>query len=563
MENNFSDISAFAAENDRLFINDNRYFWKQEKIVKGKKATTEEVMISNFIIEPFYLLRNPNNPKRIFRIVNYLGQSETLTCSVKSMTNIGEFRAVVEAQGNFVINAQFDQFTHIKEVIYAQEKNAIEIDTLGYQLGTELYAFGNGIFDGTKFYSVNDFGICTIGENHYFIPEYSEIYIHDAAYTERRKFKYKKGKVNVKDWSKLILDCYGKNGMVGIAYVIACMFRDIIFDKIGRFPLLCLFGAPQSGKSTFRDSFMYLFGDPQTTPSLGSASSPKSFNRKLAQYRNGLIVFEEYKNDIDKSLIEMLKGIYDGIGYERAETSNDNRTKTTPVNSSVIVCGQQMPTKEPALFSRSIMLVFDKMSFSSQENKAYSLLKATQAEGLGQVQTSILKHRRLIKERFKEEFDSILNDLISDIMKDDSFPQRWLENIAIIVTPFKILQDVIDFGFDYTTLLHILCDKMKVQGGIMQENNEVNVFFEILDDLIDKKMINAEDYKDINDGTKRSLSFCYKSIYGQYVAQCKRENLLSIEKHSLTSYLKSSVGFKEYKQQKINGKPKWFFHFEF
>ena len=564
MENNFSSISKFAeVNNDLLSVEDNCYFWKTETVVKGKKQEPVINMISNFIIEPLYLLRSQHNPKRIFKIVNHLDQSETLTCSVKSMTNIGEFKAVVEAQGNFIINAQFEQYAHIKESIYAQEKNAVEIDTLGHQLGTSLYAFGNGIFDGKKFYSVNDFGICTIGENNYFIPEYSEIYIHDAAYTERRKFKYKQGKADVTQWSKLILECFGTNGNVGIGYIVACLFRDVIFNKIGRFPMLYLFGAPQSGKSTFRDSFMYLFGDPQTTPSLGSASSPKSFNRKLAQYRNGLIVFEEYKNDIQTSLIEMLKGIYDGIGYERAETSNDNRTKTTPVNSSVIVCGQEMPTKEAALFSRSIMLVFEKTKFDSTENKAYSLLKTTQSQGLGQVLTEILKHRQLIVERFKSEFDSILHDLINDTMQTENFPQRWLENLAVIIAPFKILQDVVNFGFDYTKLLHTLCDNMKVQGAIMRENNEVNTFFEVLDELIEKNMISKDDYTDDITDINRCLSFCYKSIYGQYVAQCKRENLRPIEKQSLTSYLKTSHGFKEYKQKKIGKKIKWFFQFEF
>ena len=563
MENNFSSISKFAASNERLSIADNCYFWKEDRKAKAADKKEENVMISNFIIEPLYLLRSQHNPKRIFKIINHYEHSEIVTCSVDSLTNIGKFKSFAEAQGNFVINANFEQFTHIRETIYAQEKNAVEIDTLGHQIGTSLYAFGNGIFDGKKFYSVNDFGICTIGENNYFIPEYSEIYIHDAAYTERRKFKYKQGKANVTEWSKSIVDCFGTNGNVGIGYIVACLFRDVIFNKIGRFPMLYLFGAPQSGKSTFRDSFMYLFGEPQTTPSLGSASSPKSFNRKLAQYRNGLIVFEEYKNKIQTSLIEMLKGIYDGIGYERAETSNDNRTKTTPVNSSVIVCGQEMPTKEAALFSRSIMLVFEKTKFDSTENKAYSLLKTTQSQGLGQILTEILKHRQLVVERFKIECDSILNDLINDTMKEENFPQRWLENLAVIIAPFKILQDVVNFGFDYTKLLHTLCDNMKVQGAIMKENNEVNTFFEALDELIEKNMISKEDYTDNVTGANRCLSFNFKGIYAQYVAQCRRENLQEIEKQSLTSYLKSSHNFKEYKQKKIGKIPKWFFYFEF
>jgi hypothetical protein len=556
----FSSLSQFAASYDEgygLSTDGNKYYWRN--VPHTNKVDSKRFLISNFVIKPLYLLCHAINPKRVLIIRNASGVEKTIIVEVRKMTDANSFKAVVEGQGNFILNANQEQYSHIKELVFSQEEQAQEIDVLGFQPDTRFYAFGNGIFDGVKFHPVNNFGISTVGEYSYFIPEYSDIYKNDAGYTERRKFVYKKSGTDFKKWCELILKCYGQNGKIGIAYILTCLYRDVIMDSVGKCPMLYLFGQPQSGKSTFRDSFMYLFGEPQTTPSLESASSLKSFNRKLAQTKNALAVFEEYKDDIDKTLIGMLKGIYDGIGYERAETSNDNRTKTTPINSSVIVCGQELPTKEAALFSRSIMLTFAKVTFTDAEGEAYSALREAQAKGLGEVLTTMLQHRKLIESNFKKELKAIIKELKGDTLKGKGMTDRWIENISILIAPVKILGDIIDFGFDYANLAILLSDNLLIQGEIMTEGNEINTFYRVLDEIIDKQILSTNYFdEEIKDKKIRRIIFDFNEAYPVYLMQCKKRNNSTIPERTLKEYLKTSINYKGYASKKKSGKVlKW------
>ena len=81
---------------------------------------------------------------------------------------------------------------------------------------------------------------------------------------------------------------------------------------------------------------------------------------------------DEYKNTVHPDMIGLLKNLYDGIGYERAQMSQDNRTTSNPVLSSAIVSGQDMPTVDPALFTRVILLMFKNNEFKEEDRLAYN-----------------------------------------------------------------------------------------------------------------------------------------------------------------------------------------------
>ena len=67
---------------------------------------------------------------------------------------------------------------------------------------------------------------------------------------------------------------------------------------------------------------------------------------------------DEYKNCIDPVKIEFLKGLYDGTGRSRMNMDLDKKREITSVDSAVILSGQEMPTVDVALFSRTIYLTF-------------------------------------------------------------------------------------------------------------------------------------------------------------------------------------------------------------
>ena len=512
----------------------NTYWWKGTT----KNGKLIEFQISNFIIKHKYLLKHNRYPKRIIDILNEHDDGATIAIPVKSLVNQNEFATIVEGKGNYIIDWNKKQFTAIKRGLYEKALEADEIEILGHQTDTNYYVFANGVFDGKDFYPIDEYGVVIVDEEAYYIPALSRINEDAGAeFLHEQRFRHIESSTNFEIWNQLMLNVYGNNGMMGIAFVIAAIFRDIIFRHTNFFPLLFLFGKPQSGKSTLRASLQHLFGEPQQDISLEGASSPKGFSRKLAQFRNGLISFEEYKNHISNKLIGMMKNIYDGIGYERAQMTNDNKTHSTPVHSAVVVAGQEMPTKENALFTRVILLEFMESQFGNIED--FKQLKELQEEGLGNVSLEILSQRHLMASKFKDTYYEIFKGIKYD--KDlEGMADRNIKNMAVILTPVKILSKVLPFAFSYDDLFAQCKAKLKEQYEIMARTNEVNQFFEIFDIIKNDRKTRIKHLYKISGG---HLFIRFNEIYALYRSYAISSDYQVLGKESLLRYLKQHSSF--------------------
>lgn len=515
-------------ETGSLEIKDGRYYLPANR--KGKEH------VSNFTITPLYLLTDSKEPKRILQCTNIFDERAIICCPVRSLSKPSEFTAIIEGKGNFVPSWTGAQFSVIKEYLYQHEMQAEEIAVLGHQPGTNLYAFANGVFDGQRFYSVNEYGIVDIDDQKYYLPAFSKVN-EDAEqeYHNERKFVFQAGRSSFSKWANSLCTVFGNNAKVGICYVVAAVFRDIVFRNANCFPLLFLFGPKGTGKTTFRNAMHRLFGQygAHDAIGLGSASSPKGFARKLAQVRNGLQAFEEYKNKINPNLIEMLKNVYDGIGYERAQTTNDNRTHATLVNSAVILGGQEMPTKENALFSRVLLLVFNKTKFSAAEKVAYNELERKIEGGLGDVLLEVLQYRETVEENFVTVFQKVYGHLRKDAVTGH-LEERTLTNVAAILTPFKILSAHLKFPFDYKEAYIFVRERIKAQAEYMSKTNEVNQFWQVFDTLDENKVHRETHYKISPDGL---LSIDMKRVFPIYYEQATKQNLNVLDESTLKSYL--------------------------
>ena len=509
--------------------------------------------VSNFLFIPLYLLTDSKDPKRIFTCTNVFGDSTTICCSVKSFSKTSELTAIIEGKGNFVPSWSGSQFPVIKEYLFQHEAKAEEISVLGLQPKSGIYAFANGVFDGRSFHKINDFGIVDLDGQKYYLPAFSKVN-EDAQqeYHNERKFVFQAGNCSFSHWAKSLCSVFGNNAKVGICFVVAAAFRDIVFQSANCFPLLFLFGPKGTGKTTFRNALHRLFGQygAHDAIGLGSASSPKGFARKLAQVRNGLQPFEEYKNKIHPNLIEMLKNVYDGIGYERAQTTNDNKTHSTLVNSAVILGGQEMPTKENALFSRVLLLVFDKTKFSTEEKKAYNDLERKIEDGLGDVLLEILRYRKVVEKEFATEFQKVYGHLRQDPVTSH-FEERTLKNIAAVLSPFKILSKHLAFPFDYKEAYTFIRERIKSQTDYMSKTNEVNQFWQVFDTLEGEKIARTIHYKISDDGL---LYIDLKRVFPIYYEQAVKQNLNVLDESTLKSYLAMQPYFQRAKDNRLTAR---------
>ena len=170
----------------------------------------------------------------------------------------------------------------------------------------------------------------------------------DNQFVNEKKFIYREApkSFGFKQWNELFVKAYPpEKAIPATLHYLGALFRDIIMRKYQRYPILNLFGPPQAGKGKMAESLMAMFGYRQDQIMLGGATTPVGFMRKFGQLRNAYVWLDEYKNSLPFKVLESIKNIYDGIGYERGKMSNDLQTESTEVNSSCLLSGAGDPNR--------------------------------------------------------------------------------------------------------------------------------------------------------------------------------------------------------------------------
>lgn len=450
--------------------------------------------ISNFTMKILYHIQTgDDHAYRMISIENVYGFYKMIMMNTDDFVSIGSFKKVIARQGDFIFKGADSDLSRLQEFLQKDEKRTIFIKSLGWNKRGSFYAFANGVVvpnEGeVKFVDVDKYGILTLNDKNYVIPALSEMYIDkDEMYTNEKKFVFKKAPMDFNEWASLFIKAYGEKGKVAILFYIGCLFRDIIMKQIQRYPLLNLFGPPGAGKGQIAESLMAMFGEPQDQIMLGGASTVVGFMRKFAQFSNALVWLDEYKNNLPVKFIESFKNLYDGKGYERGKMTNDFSTESTPILSSCILSGQDMPTQEAALFMRCIMLTFREGKFTQEQRDAFQKLKDVEKNGLSEITASLLHYRGRVEDNFKEKQSKIFQALFKEIA-NPNVDDRMILNISILLTLMDIFQSALQFPFTYDQVKKFMIENMMAQHSILAGNNDVAKFWEIVQGLYFKDEI--------------------------------------------------------------------------
>jgi hypothetical protein len=532
-------------ERDTVWVTDGRY-WGPNPKGQGSRC------FSNFTMNVLFLMKSSTEPKRIVAFKNVLGQEVVKALTMDDLVSVSNFRKKLISDGSYIFKGDMFELLNLQEILFKEEKLASELTNLGWQRHYKFYAFSNGVTSQGRWFPVDEYGIVSVDDSKFFLPAFSNLYPDgDQAFENERNFCHIEHQVSFEYWAAIFLKLYKHNGAIGICFYIASLFRDIIFGAYKEFPLLNLFGQKGSGKSTMAKSLMALFGKPQNAMSLENASSTKKgMYRKFAQFSNALVWLDEYKNSIHPDLIGMCKNLYDGIGYERAQTSQDNRTHSNPVLSSTILSGQDMPTADPALFSRVLLLMFTNNHFDEADKKNYSTLTALEKKGLTSITLELLSHRQLIEEQWFDTFKQIQAKLSGDYHYS-SIPERMLKNAALVMAPVFVLinNKKIDMsGLQDHFSVNVLYAKFKNMldrhHELMRDNEEIGTFWETIEILFNEGLISVE--TDHFRFKEEMIAFRFNLIYAAYAEKHRKmHGRNGIDKMTLTNYLKASPAFKE------------------
>ncbi len=457
---------------------------------------------TNYTIKPLFHIYSKTDNKRLIEISNEFGWKRIIDIPSKNFVSVDQFQAAVINEGNFIFHGTKLHFLKILEHILNDFPVCNELRTLGWQR-EGFYAFANGIYNG-KWQPVDEYGITEHKKSKYFSPSFSVVYSDvredDDEYENDRYFIWQEAPVLFNDWSRLMIDVYGDNAIIAIAFLVASVFRDLIYEKYKIFPHLFLFGEKQSGKSQLAWSLSNVFFNNLPAFNLNSGTQV-GFFRRLSRVKNCICWFDEYTNDIDEKRFQSLKSAYDGMGHEKGKMSKDNRTEITKVNSSCVISGQYLPTRDDnALFTRSILLSFERKKYTDDEIKRYDQLKDFELKGLSSLIGQILGFRDMIDRSYGMTFSGILDKLKDELVKENlPFDERLLRNFVSILTPVKIILNTtapLDFNFTYEQIYLASKRMISELSAQISSSEAVASFWNLVEFMLDYATIKeGEDFK--------------------------------------------------------------------
>lgn len=422
---------------------------------------------SNFIMLPMFHIKDSLLPKRLYRIKNQNNQEEIIEMKQEDLVSLSKFKQKVEGLGNYIWLASERELTKLKMFLYEQTETATEITQLGWQR-KGFFAFGNGCYD-TEWHPADEYGIVRLSSGNFYLPGSSLIYRDDVKLFQfERKFVYTNyNAVSMREYSEKLIRVFGDNAKVGICFLLATLFRDVIVSLTKSFPILNLFGPKGSGKSELGHSLMSFFIIKNTPPNIQNATNP-ALGDLVAQCANALVHIDEYKNTIDLDKREFLKGLWDGTGRSRMNMDRDKKREITSVDCGVILSGQEMTTVDIALFSRLVYLTFNKTEFSNEEKKAFDECKRIRDMGLSHLTLQLLRHRTKMEAGFSANYHECMADLNARL-EHENIEDRIQRNWVIPLAAFRTMESVLDVPFSYREMLDITV------GGIIRQNNECKV----------------------------------------------------------------------------------------
>lgn len=526
---------------------------------------------SNFIMRPLFHIKDPYNSKRIYKLVNVNKEEAMVEMKEAEMYSIMNFRERVGSMGNFRWKAGPEELNNFGDYLYDNTETAVEIKQLGWN-HAGFFVWGNGIVYDGNFLKVDDYGIVRIdryndkgeieGTDNYYLPAMSKIYAG-----QKDMFKFERmfihddnhSSISFKNYCIMMADVFGDNAKVGIMYLFATLFRDIVTSYTKNFPILNLFGPKGSGKSELGHTLMSFFIKNNTPLNIQNATIA-ALADAIAQCSNALVHIDEYKNNIDPVKIEFLKGLYDGTGRSRMNMDLDKKREITSVDSAIILSGQEMPTVDIALFSRTIYLTFDKTVHDREAKQKFNELTAIRKMGVSHLTNQILSNRNCFEQDFYQEYNFVCEDIAQGIQNNEVEDRIW-RDWAVLLASYRCLSKHMDLPWTYSQMKDITIEGIRRQNNECAASNEMGQFWDVFEFMSESGMIfNEGDYKikyidelktNITERkfltTTPVLMIRPKKIILQYKKASKQLDTKVMTERSIRFYLQTSPGYLGYK----------------
>ena len=616
---NISDIIKLKKEQqenlltNQFYEEDGAYWTVEGKNPKQISNFTFEALFCVFHKDP----QGRTDLKYVLRLMSQYGRKRLAIISSDDFCTPASFKKQVHRRHGFFWYGNDSQLDNIKNVKLLGIPEAKELERVGFNEKNSFWVFANGLYYNKSFHPIDEYGITTHAtqinnldefEN---IPPESQIRINDTFHVlnttsefigrygkEKLENSIKQGQVhllhffylpygkalkigssdggnpfkenskyvkpikgsnwNFSKWAASMTKVYPGNSELLIAYYIATIFSDLIYKaNFGYFPLLFLFGKRQSGKSTAARSIMYMFGKPPMEDgiNLASGSTSTGMQRSMDSTTNHPFWGNEYKNSIHKNTIEALKGIADRNGKLTGVKSGGNETRIAKPRGSGIISGQDLPTQDPALSSRSLLGEFDDTNRGNYSDlKSFKV--AEESLQFTNITCSVFDYRYLIEEHYSKIEPEISSEVMDELIREfGNVDRRTVLNISSVLTPMKILMELSDlkFPFNYQTAKAALIRSAKLTISVQNQSDEVEQYFHVLQSLLNLYKISENTHYRIvvAENSVKHLYLRVGAIHGLYREQARKEGITVLDQAVIGEYLKKHRSFIDYRRKNV------------
>ena len=476
-------------------------FYEQHNCYWSRDDEGSEKQWSNFKLKPLYHILDVVDSRRLYEITNVDERTRILELTPEELVSLPKFQVKVESIGNFLWKCGMPELMKLKTFLYDMEETALRVRQYGWQRAG-FWAFGNGCIYENEWYPADNMGIVHLHDvekkmDNYYLQGASQIYSEDTSYfTFERQFIFPSSHSSMPfpEVATLMAEVFGDNAKIGICYLLASLHRDLITSYTVNFPILNLFGPKGSGKTELGITLMRFLTIGDKPLNLRNTTGP-GLSQVLSLAANSLVLLDEYKNSLDMRIVEIIKGAYDGVGRSRMDMDRGKQIERTPVDCGVIVCGQEMPTLDIAMFTRMIYLPTSITVHDREAKDKFNHLSDIRKLGFQHLTMQILSHRANFVSSFYDVYNDVSDEVCDEIENEEVEDRLW-RNWAVLLTSYKILRAPLELPFEYEEIKRLCIEGIKRQNREVTSNNELGNLWGTMNTLFDQGKIFADcDFK--------------------------------------------------------------------
>jgi DNA primase catalytic core len=470
--------------------------------------------VTNFSIKIIQHMEDEKRPMRLVELTNIHNRKRTFdTSSDDFVTEIG-FRKMLEGKGNYDWKGQGADFSRLCTKLKDDMGDGRMITILGWQ-PEGFWAYNNSmILEGVnKMYDDN--GCFDYAGESFYVPSGNKIYErNDTKFFQQKRALFIPAQHTFEEVAAQMMKVHRTHAINALLYTVATAFSDLIYNRVGFFPIYFLYGEAGSGKDNLIHAIQSFFGNPQTAITItGKANTDKAKVRKFAQFTNMIGHMTEYANG-DENIDQMIKSFWDRVGYERGNIDSSVGTDSIQITMSLVFTGNDYPTND-ALITRFIGEEMNKTEFTEDDKTNYELLKEMTLAGYSSLLCEILKHRSSFKENFRKTFKEVGAEL-APILANLNLADRMIQNAAVLGACFKLTNELLCYPFTWTDYKTNIIKVYHQQANKRSTGSIVAHFWECIIEAIKDQREPIEMYREfVIDGDAITLQF--SQTYTRYL----------------------------------------------